>query len=228
MKWYAREFLVDVMGWPESHVGAWIILCSYWWENGPCEKSVAYRVSRSAKNVIEGHPSKIVELADGTISSRRLETERDNVLREKEMQSDRGKKGADARWNKDATSIAQAMPKQSSSNAKPMARASVSVISNSKKDINTTKTKSSTTKFVKPSKQEICHYLKSIDDYLLSEQHHMEVAIQIHDYYESNGWKVGRNPMKDWKATVRNWVRRKSDNAKATVETKTSIDEMYD
>lgn len=24
-------------------------------------------------------------------------------------------------------------------------------------------------------------------------------------YYESNGWMVGRNHMKDWKATVRNW-----------------------
>ena len=24
-------------------------------------------------------------------------------------------------------------------------------------------------------------------------------------YYESNGWKVGRNPMKDWRATVRSW-----------------------
>jgi len=25
------------------------------------------------------------------------------------------------------------------------------------------------------------------------------------DYYTSNGWKVGKNPMKDWKAAVRNW-----------------------
>ncbi len=25
------------------------------------------------------------------------------------------------------------------------------------------------------------------------------------DYYSSNGWKVGRNPMKDWKAAVRSW-----------------------
>lgn len=24
-------------------------------------------------------------------------------------------------------------------------------------------------------------------------------------YYESNGWKVGRNPMKDWRAAVRTW-----------------------
>lgn len=28
------------------------------------------------------------------------------------------------------------------------------------------------------------------------------------DYYESNGWKVGKNPMKDWQATARNWSRK--------------------
>lgn len=27
------------------------------------------------------------------------------------------------------------------------------------------------------------------------------------DYYESNGWHVGKRPMKDWKATVRRWLR---------------------
>ena len=25
------------------------------------------------------------------------------------------------------------------------------------------------------------------------------------DYYTANGWKVGKNPMKDWKAAVRSW-----------------------
>lgn len=25
------------------------------------------------------------------------------------------------------------------------------------------------------------------------------------DHYESNGWKVGRNPMRDWQAAMRNW-----------------------
>lgn len=34
------------------------------------------------------------------------------------------------------------------------------------------------------------------------------------DYYTANGWKVGRNPMKDWKATVRNWSRQ--DKGKPT------------
>jgi len=25
------------------------------------------------------------------------------------------------------------------------------------------------------------------------------------DHYTANGWKVGKNPMKDWKAAVRTW-----------------------
>ena len=29
-----------------------------------------------------------------------------------------------------------------------------------------------------------------------------------YDYYESNGWMVGRNHMKDWKAAVRTWEKR--------------------
>ena len=28
------------------------------------------------------------------------------------------------------------------------------------------------------------------------------------DHYTSNGWKVGKAPMKDWKAAVRNWAKR--------------------
>ena len=28
------------------------------------------------------------------------------------------------------------------------------------------------------------------------------------DYYTANGWKVGRNAMRDWRAAVRDWVRR--------------------
>lgn len=30
------------------------------------------------------------------------------------------------------------------------------------------------------------------------------------DYYTSNGWKVGKNPMRDWKAAVRTWERGES------------------
>jgi len=31
-------------------------------------------------------------------------------------------------------------------------------------------------------------------------------AEQFYNYYESNGWMIGRNKMKEWKATVKNWM----------------------
>lgn len=41
-------------------------------------------------------------------------------------------------------------------------------------------------------------------------------ARQFVDYYEANGWKVGRNPMKDWQAAVRQWSRRHAEFGKTS------------
>ena len=35
-------------------------------------------------------------------------------------------------------------------------------------------------------------------------------------YHESNGWRVGRNPMKDWRATIRGWASRDRGEKSAT------------
>lgn len=55
-------------------------------------------------------------------------------------------------------------------------------------------------KFVKPSVEEI-------KNYCIERKNNID-AQYFHDYYEGNGWKVGRNGMKDWKAVIRNWERR--------------------
>jgi hypothetical protein len=34
------------------------------------------------------------------------------------------------------------------------------------------------------------------------------------DFYERNGWKVGKNKMVDWKAAVRTWERRQKNEQK--------------
>lgn len=39
------------------------------------------------------------------------------------------------------------------------------------------------------------------------------------DHYTSNGWRVGRNPMKDWKAAVRTWERNNGSNGYGRRET---------
>lgn len=46
------------------------------------------------------------------------------------------------------------------------------------------------------------------------------------DYYTSNGWKVGRNPMKDWKATVRTWE--KSSKEKPVKQQSSGILDDYE
>ena len=60
--------------------------------------------------------------------------------------------------------------------------------------------KSTTTKrkrFEKPTLSQITQYC--------IERNNCVNAEQFYDYYESNGWKVGKNAMKDWKAAVRTW-----------------------
>ena len=43
------------------------------------------------------------------------------------------------------------------------------------------------------------------------------------DYYTANGWKVGRNPMKDWKATVRTWEKGEQRKPVESVGTETVL-----
>lgn len=56
--------------------------------------------------------------------------------------------------------------------------------------------------FIKPTLEEIQSYCHEINKFIDVEA--------FYDYYESNGWKVGKNSMKDWKATVRNWARKEN------------------
>lgn len=58
--------------------------------------------------------------------------------------------------------------------------------------------------FVKPTVEEVKAYVASRGDKI--------DAQKWYDYYESNGWLVGRNKMKDWRAAVRTWERNGFDS----------------
>lgn len=62
-------------------------------------------------------------------------------------------------------------------------------------------------KFLKPSVEEILAYC--------DERENRVDPQKFYDHYESNGWRVGRNPMKDWKAAVRTWERSGYDSGAA-------------
>jgi hypothetical protein len=52
-------------------------------------------------------------------------------------------------------------------------------------------------RFIKPTIQEI-------KDYCFERKNNVDVN-KFFNYYEANGWKVGKNAMKDWQACVRTW-----------------------
>ena len=75
------------------------------------------------------------------------------------------------------------------------------------------------TRFARPS-------LEEVQDYI-NEKGYSVNAEQFIDYYESNGWKVGKNSMKDWKAAVRTWEARNKNNPRPTNKAAEDLDEFY-
>ena len=73
--------------------------------------------------------------------------------------------------------------------------------------------KTTTKRFIKPTLEEVKQYCKERNNKINAEY--------FIDYYEANGWKVGKNSMKDWKAAIRNWERREN----TTTNTKKPIRE---
>lgn len=58
------------------------------------------------------------------------------------------------------------------------------------------------TRFSPPSTEQIREYIE--------EKGFTFDAERFHDFYEANGWMVGKNKMRDWKAAARNWQARES------------------
>ena len=67
---------------------------------------------------------------------------------------------------------------------------------------NTNITYSNKKNFKKPNKIEV-------KIYCIERQNRVDFE-SFYDFYESKGWMVGKNKMKDWKAAVRTWERREN------------------
>lgn len=81
----------------------------------------------------------------------------------------------------------------------------------------------SKTRFVKPTVDEIAAYCRERNN-------HVD-AQYFFDYYEGNGWKRGKTPLKDWKATVRTWERNSYSNSGRSTcgnNNPAGFDEMFD
>lgn len=68
--------------------------------------------------------------------------------------------------------------------------------------------KKTASRFIAPTLEQVKAYC--------NERNNSVDAERFINYYTANGWKVGKNPMKDWKAAVRTWER--SETAKPAIK----------
>ena len=69
--------------------------------------------------------------------------------------------------------------------------------------------------FKKPTVEDVSLYCQS--------RNNLVDAEKFFDFYSSNGWRVGKNAMKDWKAAVRTWEKNST-----TEQTKSKVEQSLD
>lgn len=79
-------------------------------------------------------------------------------------------------------------------------------------------------KFEKPTKIEIVQYL--FDEKNMDEFQADGFADRFFSYYESNGWMVGRNKMKNWKMAVNTWISNQQNKNQQNDKSTTRINQI--
>lgn len=78
--------------------------------------------------------------------------------------------------------------------------------------------------FTPPTLREVIEEMSTKTD-----EHNAQIqSVRFHSYYESNGWMVGRNRMKNWKSAAAGWINRSKPERKQinTDDIKNSIKQI--
>ena len=81
-----------------------------------------------------------------------------------------------------------------------------------------TEKKEPISRFWKPSITEIQDFMKEKEFQMYKSE-----GERFFNWFESNGWKVGKNPMKSWKGAINTWIANYYERNKMTVK-KSKID----
>jgi len=113
-----------------------------------------------------------------------------------------GKKGGDKTLGK----------KQNFAQAKNQANTEYENENENEDEIDKNNTKTASKKFSIPSVEEISAYC-------LERKNSVDPQV-FFDFYQSKGWKIGKNQMKDWKACVRTWEKNSNNKNNSNGESK--------
>lgn len=121
-----------------------------------------------------------------------------------EARREAGRKGAKKRWNQDGKAIDANSKNSKCHNANGIYSLYKSDSVSDKKENIEKKNGDVIKRFKAPTIEQAKEYFAD-KGYMESE------AERFVDHFTANGWKVGKSPMKDWKAAARNWMRNVKD-----------------
>lgn len=207
---YPGDFLTGVQDLTMEERGQYItLLCLQHQKGHLTEKMIRLSCGNAAADVM----AKFKQDAEGNFYNQRLELEMEKRAAHGEKQRLRAVEG----WKKRKDNDNQPS-KEQSGNAAAYTTADAMALPLEDRNENRDRIKDSneieTEKpkreiFKRPEMPEVLEWMRKAnmaagniwkDDKIVAE------AKKFWNYYESNGWKVGRNPMKKWDAAARNWM----------------------
>jgi uncharacterized protein YdaU (DUF1376 family) len=210
MSWfplYHGDYLRDTMSLNAEEHGVYLLLLMAFFAGGPLRDDIdeLALIARTTKiEVLRKILTRYWELTgDGWVNGRMAEIKAKQEEKTLARQG-AGRKGGLARAS-NARNLLEANAKQESSSGLCLTNAQASTRTRTRHTDNVLE--GGAKKFAPPTPQEVAEYARSIG-YLLD-------GTRFVDHYTANGWRVGRTPMKDWRAAVRLWKTRDKENSHA-------------
>lgn len=145
----------------------------------------------------------LFEIQDNEFFSNRL----NEHLAERKLLSEKGKQGAINRWRNsppNSPPIGEGNAKKESKESKESKEIGLPPIAPEVEKIESIKTPPPKKIFAPPEKSEVVDFMcEKLDDFTAQAQADLFI-----NYYNSNGWKVGKNKMQNWKAAAAGWISR--------------------
>ena len=201
-RWFPGDYLRDTGSLTLLEHGVYRMLLDHYYCEGelPSEKKRLYHLLRAKKSSEINAINFIVEKYF-SIDGERLVNRRANVeiLKRKEFiekQSIKGKRSAEVKYGNRGSTAVVTVVQPDSNLSLPLPSPSLDLKDQSQKQRRVTRTKVPV-RFTIPT-------IEEVEEYCLLRKNNVD-ARKFHAFYSSNGWRVGKNPMKKWKAAVVTW-----------------------
>ena len=235
-QFYVKDWLSDinVLTMSAEERGVYImLLCLDWNEGGlPDDHSVLAEVCKVDESTIStlvqrlfngltnpgqrslNECSKDIETPPQKATNPRLQLERQNQTTRRQQQQKAGQSSSDKRQNKGKPKqIQRSLPSITNPGSRSLhsspASATATVESKKESGVNPPRTLQN---FVQPEIEEVSGYMAKQG---LEPSTAQALAGRFVNFYGSKGWTVGKNPMKSWECSARNWVAGEVESASA-------------